>query len=248
MGIIALGARALAVAMLIVVSAQTSWAQVGDLSTVHRLYDGGQFLEAANKGVELGSTDGLILAARSLIAHGAFVAKPGEQVPFFQRALDLSSRVLKLDPDNLEGHLQTVNALGHISRVEGHVESHFKGYAKIAKKHLKRAKKIGPDNAWTHALYGAWHAEIAVHAPKFIAFAYYGASKKRALRFFERSIDLDPENPVLLAEYGNAILMIDWQRYRGKAHELYEKSLAITPKNAFERLVHARTRRSLELL
>ncbi|NQV20460.1 MAG: hypothetical protein HQ511_03485 [Rhodospirillales bacterium] len=248
MGIIALGARALAIVMLIAVAAQTSWAQGGDLRTVRQLYDQGHFLEAVDKGIEQGTVDGLILAARSLVAHGAFVAKPGEQVPFFQRALDLSSRVFELDPDNLEGHLQTVNALGHISRVEGHVESHFKGYAKIAKKHLKRAKKIGPDNAWTHALYGAWHAEIAVHAPKFIAFAYYGASKKRALRYFERSIDLDPENPVLLAEYGNAILMIDWQGNRGKARELYEKSLAITPKNAFERLVHERTRRSLELL
>ncbi len=248
MGIIALGARALAVVMLFVCVAQTSWAQDGDLSTVRRLYDQGQFLEAADAGTQLGTVDGLILAARSLIVHGAYVAKPGEQVPFFEHALDLATQVLERDPDNLEGHLQTVNALGHISRVEGHVESHFKGYAKIAKKHLKRAKEIGPDNAWTHALYGAWHAEIAVHAPRFIAFAYYGASKTRALRYFERSIDLDPENPVLLAEYGNAILMIDWQDNRGKARELYEKSLAITPKNAFERLVHERTRRSLELL
>lgn len=248
MGVVALCARVLAVAAMGFFVAQDARADDGARETVHRLYDEGHFLDAADQGAQLGTVGALVLAARSLVAHGAFVAKPGEQVPFFQRALDLSSRVLELDPDNLEGHLQTVNALGHISRVEGHVESHFKGYAKIAKKHLKRAKKIGPDNAWTHALYGAWHAEIAVHAPKFIAFAYYGASKKRALRFFERSIDLDPENPVLLAEYGNAILMIDWQGNRGKARELYEKSLAIAPKNAFERLVHERTRRSLELL
>lgn len=42
--------------------------------------------------------------------------------------------------------------------------------------------------------------------------------------------------------------MIDWQGNREKARDLYEKSLAITPKNEFEKLVHARTRRALDLL
>lgn len=218
------------------------------LPTVQRLYDQGHFLDAAAMGTRLATVDGLSFAARSLIVHGAYVAKPGGQLPFFQRALDLATQALDKDSNGLEGHLQSVNALGHISRVQGHVESHFKGYAKVAKKHLKRAKKINPDNPWTYALYGAWHAEIAVHAPSFIASVYYGASKKKALRNFRRAIELGPQNPVVLAEYGNAILMIDWQRNREKARDLYEKSLAIPPKNAFERLVHARTRRALDLL
>lgn len=213
-----------------------------------RLYDKGAFLEAAHRGEEIGSVGGLVLAARSLIAYGAYLAKPDEQVALFGRALDLVARVLVQEPDNLEAHLQTVNGLGHISRVQGHVTSHFKGYAKTAKKHLKRAKKIAPENPWVHALYGAWHAEIAVHAPRVIAFAYYGASKKKAVRYFDRAITLGADNPVILAEYGNAILMIDWQRNRDKARELYEKSLEIEPRNAFERLVRARTRRSLEHL
>ncbi len=242
-----LGARILAVLVIFVSVASGANADPAASSrdAIHRLYDEGRFLDAANEGVAAGSVDGLIIAARSLIAHGAYVAKPGGQVQFFQRALNLVTQVLEREPDNLEGHLQTVNALGHISRVEGHVEAHFKGYAKIAKRHLKRAKKTGPDNAWTHALYGAWHSEIAVHAPGFIAFVYYRASKSKAVRYFERAIDLAPDNPVLLAEYGNAILMIDWKNNRGKARELYEKSLAIEPKNAFEKLVRERTRRSL---
>jgi tetratricopeptide (TPR) repeat protein len=230
--------------ILFLCAAQGAWAE----TETQRLYDQGAFLDAASRGEEIGSIASLVLAARSLIAYGAYLAKPDEQVTVFGSALDIAARVLVQDPDNLEAHLQTVNGLGHISRVQGHVASHFKGYAKTAKKHLKRAKKIAPENPWVHALYGAWHAEIAVHAPKLVAFAYYGASKKKAVRYFERAITLGSDNPVILAEYGNAILMIDWRRNRGKARELYEKSLEIEPRNAFERLVGARTRRSLENL
>lgn len=144
---------ALAAAVLVLVLAQMSWAQASwakdsvndDIATVQRLYTEGHFLDAVAMGTRLGTVAGLNLAARSLIVHGEYVAKPGQQETFFQSALDAATRALEKDPDDLEGHLQSVNALGHISRVRGHIESHFKGYAKIAKKHLKRAKKIGPE-------------------------------------------------------------------------------------------------------
>ena len=57
-----------------------------------------------------------------------------------------------------------------------------------------------------------------------------------AVELFERGLELHPQAPGALMEYGRALLMLHGDARMGEATQLYEKAAALKPADAKERL------------
>ena len=87
-----------------------------------------------------------------------------------------------------------------------------------------------------HLSLGAWHAG-AVSTGGFFAGMLYGAKKKDALAYFERALELAPQEKNVHLEYALGLLSLDVHDNRGKARDLLERTISIPPKDAYERII-----------
>lgn len=237
-----------AVAVLLIALLPAFAASAQTIEQARALYDAGNFLAAAAMAEAAGGSAGLTLAARATLAHYAYVDRAAASAEIFTRANAMADQAVKLDPRNIEAHLQAAVALGYRGRMSGPLPAHFAGYAKDARAHMLAALAIEPDNAWAHALLGAWHMEIVRKGGGFMARSLYGAKLDEGLRLYRRGLELGPKNLVLHYEFGLALAAQDAGRFALDAARHERIALALPPKNAFERLAQARAQALLDAL
>ncbi len=212
------------------------------------LYDAGDFLASAAMAQSLGTSQGMSLSARSTLAHYAYVDRAAATPEIFTAANGLADQALKLDPRNVEAHLQAAVALGYRGRMTSPPQAHFAGYAKDARSHIQAALDLEPENPWAHAMLGAWNMEIVRKGGRFMARTMYGAKLDEGIRLYRRALELDPKNPVLQYEFGLALAAQESKKYAADATRQVQTALALPPKNAFERLAKARAQLLLNAL
>lgn len=200
------------------------------------LYDAGDFLASAAMAQSLGTSHGMSLAARSTLAHYAYVDRAAATPEIFVHANGLADQALQLDARNVEAHLQAAVALGYRGRMTSPPQAHFAGYAKGARSHIQSALQLEPENLWAHAMLGAWNMEIVRKGGGFMARTMYGAKLDEGIRLYRRALELDPNNPVLQYEFGLALAAQDAKKYAADASQYVKIALALPAKNAFERL------------
>lgn len=237
-----------AVAVLLIALLPAFAAVAQSMQQARDLYDQGNFLAAAAMAQALGGSPGLTLAVRATLAHYAYVDRAGATPEIFSRANEMADQAIQLDPGNIEAHLQAAVALGYRGRLSGPVPAHFAGYAKEARAHMLAALAIEPENAWAHAMLGAWHMEIVRKGGGFMARSLYGAKLDEGLLLYRRGLERDPDNLVLHYEFGLALAAQDAGRFRREATRQERVALAQQPKNAFERLAQARAQTLLNAL
>ena len=73
---------------------------------------------------------------------------------------------------------------------------------------IQEALRLAPDMAAAHLSLGAWHAE-AVSKGGFFASLLYGPNEEDALAHFERTLELAPQDKIVLLEYALGLLNLD---------------------------------------
>lgn len=212
------------------------------LDDARALFDAGDYGGAAGLAASLETADGDALAARALLLQAAYLAPEGKDRALLSQGKAAAERALERDPDHVEATLYLVIALGYEARHEKPMAAHEAGYGRDAKRLLKKAEKLDPDNPWLWATWGGWHAEIARSAGGFFARLFYGASNGRARRAFERAITLAPGNPAIRVEYAKALLQMK-EKYRDDARTVLDAAASIPPRTAFEALLKEQGRR-----
>jgi tetratricopeptide (TPR) repeat protein len=101
---------------------------------------------------------------------------------------------------------------------------------------LEQALELAPDHAEAHTALGLYNAEIVDKVGKMIGAMTYGASADKAIAHFESAIELVPESPIALMEYGNGLYMLYGDKQLDRVTELYEQASELTPRDAMERL------------
>ena len=198
----------------------------------------GRFLEAAELGEALKSSEGYALAAEALAIHGYYIAGSDEKEALFQRAMQLAQQAARSDPANPEAFLQSAHTMGRHGQTIGALKAAGKGYAETVREALENALRLDPDMESAHLSLGTWHAEVIDGVGAFMAGAVYGARKKKAIEHYERALELAPDEKVVLVEYALGLLLLDDDKNREQARELLVRATAMPSKDAYDRILH----------
>ncbi len=204
---------------------------------VRTAYAEGRFVEAAELGAALETSESYALAAQSLAIQGHFFAKGEEKEALFQGAVELAREAVRLDPANPEAHIQLAHTTGRYGQAIGFLQAVTGGYATRVRESVEEALRLDPDKAAGHLSMATWHAEI-VNAAGGMAGFLYGATEKKARAHYGRTLEMMPDAKVVCVEYAFGLLLMDEERNREEARGLLERALKKPSKDAVDRLYH----------
>jgi len=196
----------------------------------------GRFVEAADIGEALGTSDGYALAAKSLAVYAHYEASEEEFREVVDRAMRMGEEAIGADPNNAEAHYQSAHAVGRYAQRVGAFTALREGLAGNIRDLLEAALAIEPDFVDAMLALGGWHADL--DAEGFIARRMYGGSKEEAVILFERALELAPESKVVLHAYAIRLPRLDEDNGMERAREMLERALELPVRDAFEEYVH----------
>ena len=212
----------------------TGVASAQSIEAARTAYDEGRFLEAAELGAALGTSEGYALAARSLGVHGYYLGADDEKQAMFERAVELAREAIRLDPANPNGHLELGHTLGRHAQTIGRARAIQEGHAASVRDAVQEALRLDPDLAAAHLSLAAWHAEVV--SAGFLARMLYGGNERDSLAHFRRAQELAPDEKVVLVEQALGLLLLDEDDYGELARDLLQRAIDMPAKNAFDRL------------
>lgn len=228
------GIRALAI--WLAVSAATPHEQAS------RLFDSGEYLEAASLAAKIDTASGLALAARAMLAHAVYVAKRPQRDAEVEMGAELARRSLAKNYRHVEAHLQLVIAYYQKARATTSLDAYFQGYADKSSQHLEIALEFEPANPWALWLLGGWNFEIVRLAGPILADTLFDANLAAGRAAFARANSLMPDTVVLHYSFARALLMDDADANRTEAVRELEKALAAKRKNHLDGIIADRAR------
>lgn len=201
-------------------------------------YADGRFAAAAEAGEALGTSEGYALAAESLAIQGYYLAAGDEQPELFARAIGAADEAIRLDPGNPEAHFQSAHAIGREAQTVGVMEALNRGYARRTREAAQEALRLDPEMAEAHLTLASWHAEIVNKMGGLVARVTYRATRRNALDYYEKALELAPDEIGVYLEYANGLLLLNRNRNREQARELLARGIEIAPGDAYDRILH----------
>jgi hypothetical protein len=192
----------------------------------------GHYLEDANAARRLRPADDLTATARAILA--AYIADPqARSLDMVLRAEHAARKALVLDPSNIETQLQLAIAIGLKARRVSLAEVIAQDYMGQGRSLFEGVLALTPENAWAHAVKGAWNLEIVRRAPD-LAARMIGASLKSGMDAYERALALAPADPAIAYQYGLALLALNAPQYRARARAVLKAAVTSTAGSAFD--------------
>ena len=198
----------------------------------------GRFVEAADIGEALKTSEGYALAAEALAIHGYYLAGEETRADLFGRAMQLAQESIRSDAENPQAYLQSAHAMGRYTQAMGTLKVK-REYATQVRAAIERALLLDPGMAAAHLSLGTWHAE-AVKGGGFMARMLYGANAKDALAHYEQAIQLAPDEKMGFAEYAAGLLLLNERRNREQARSLLMRAVELPSRDAHDRIIHER--------
>ena len=204
------------------------------LADARSAYAEGRFLEAAELGEALESSDGYALAAQSLAVHAHFLATEDEWEEIIERAIKMGDEAVLSDSTNAVAHHQAAHALGRYAQRVGTITALRQGLADRIRERLDAAIRLDPYLAEARMALGSWHADIA--AEGFIARRMYGGNRPAAIVLFEQALQMAPESKVLLYEYAIRLADLDEENGEERAREMLDTAAQLPIIDAYDGL------------
>ncbi|MAK63005.1 MAG: hypothetical protein CMK09_18705 [Ponticaulis sp.] len=205
-------------------------------------FDDGRYDEAFTLAAATSETaDRYAFQARSLLAQAIH---HGEQPPneVLKRAESLAAKALQLDKRHLEGRIQLALALSMQTRVMSLSEINGSGYGTLSRDLAESILEDNPQNVWAHGFLSVWHIEARRVAGPFLS-GMAGASVKDGQAHFEKSVETDPENLVVIWQYARALMALNPKKYDDEINGLLSDIRDLSPKDALEAVVKDRASR-----
>ena len=208
------------------------------IDAVRSAFREGRFVEAAELGAALETSEGYALAAESLAIHGHYLAGDEEKADLLSHAMHLAQEAIRADADNPQAYLQSSHAMGRYTQAIGTLKVK-RDYAMQVRAAIEQALLLDPGMAAAHLSLATWHAE-AVKGGGFMAKVLYGANKKDALAHYEQAIQLAPDEKIGFTEYAIGLLLLDERRNRERARDLLRRAIELPAGDVHDRIVHER--------
>ena len=198
----------------------------------------GRFVEAADIGEALGTSEGYALAAESLAIHGHYLAPKEQQAQLLDRAMRLAQEAIRSDTENPQAHLQSAHAMGRYTQAIGTLKVK-RDYARQVRAAIERALWLDPELAEAHLSLATWHTE-AITGGGFMARVLFGASGEDAIKHYEAALELAPHAKIVHTEYALGLLLLGERKNREEARRLLERAVELPAADAHDRIIHDR--------
>lgn len=202
----------------------------GDLLTTWLLFHNGQFEDAANAGLELGSA-GTPVMIRSVVAYTDYICEDEDLcAELLEQAYLMGESHCD---DNDECLFATALAMGRYSQSISITKALSKGLGGKVKKLLSKTLENKPNHAEAHLAMAMYHAEIIDKVGATLGGLTYGAKAKTAYKHIDNALALVP-NAINLIEAGNAILLLEGDKGMDDATEYYQQAANVKPLDALQ--------------
>jgi tetratricopeptide (TPR) repeat protein len=208
-------------------------------------FHSGEFEAAIKAGTELGAL-GATVSNKAAAVHSLYSKRGGShELDLLDAAVKRGEQAVTVLPDYANAHYTLALALGRYSQGISIIKALAAGIAGRVRTHLERTLELEPQHAEAHVALGLYHAEIINKLGALAAGLTYGVSGDAALDHFQRAAKLAPESPIIHIEHANGLLLLDANRNRERARELYAEAADFEPADAMERLDVERAGRGL---
>lgn len=212
------------------------WPDDETLQEAWRCYHRGDFQSA----VELADQCGLEGHAVANKATGMYASHleedQGLQIECFKTAIARAEKAINAFPEQANAYHFYAFNLGRYSQSISIVKALKQGIGGKIQGALTTALELKPNHADAHTALGLYHAEILDKVGKLIGGMTYGASEKQSIKHFKTAVELAPDSPIALIEYGNGLYLMHGDSRIDEVSELYEKATELTPRDAVEKL------------
>ena len=195
----------------------------------------GRFLEAAELGEGLGTSEGYAQAAESLAAYAHFLATEEEWEEIVERAIEMGEEAVRADSTSARAHYQAAHALGRYAQGIGAFTALRQGLAGRIRERLDAAIRLDPHHWGARLALGGWHADIA--AEGFIARRMYGGNRRAAVVLFEQALQMAPEARAVLFEYAVRLPGLDEENGEERAREMLDRAAQLPIGDAYDGLM-----------
>jgi len=206
------------------------------LQEAWRRYHHGDFAGA----VELAEAIGPVAHAVANKASGIYAdyLEEDEQakLAIYQAGINRAEAAMKRFPDDANAHYFHAFVLGRYSQCISITQALAQGVGGKIRKSLERALELAPDHAEAHTAFGLYHAEIIDKVGKLVGSMTYGASADKALAHFEKALELTPQAPIALLEYGNGLYLLFGDKRLEESNQAYREAAKLEPIDAMQTL------------
>ncbi|WP_448585798.1 hypothetical protein [Thermaurantiacus sp.] len=203
-------------------------------------FEAGRWGEAVGLGREGGSAAERIAAARAGSVIATYLVRDRADARRLLAAAVTDAEIaLALEPTNVRARVERAIVGGYLAKLEGSAMR-----ARQSRRDAETALAQEPANALALAVLGGWHLETVAEVGALAARTLLGARAAEGRRLFDRALALEPDSVLYPVFYAFALLSLD-PAEAPKAAELLARADRNRPRDAYERLVQANSRRVL---
>lgn len=201
-----------------------------------RCFHSGDFQQAT----ELAGRCGHLAHAVANKATGIYASylEPDEakKQALFLSAIERAEAAIEVLPDDPNSHYFHAFNLGRYSQSISIVKALSQGIGGKIQTSLQNTLELEPDHAEANTAMGMYHAEIINKVGKMLGKMTYGASADKAIKNFDRALELTPGSPIAHIEYGNGLYLLFEDNRIDEVSDLYVKASEMEPMDAMEKL------------
>ena len=151
-------------------------------------------------------------------------------------AVKRAEAAIEVLPDDPNSHYFHAFTLGRYSQSISIVKALSQGLGGKIQSSLENALYLQPEHADANIALGAYYAEVIEKVGKMLAKLTYGATPAKALKHFERALELTPDAPIAHIEYGNGLYLLSGDDRLDEVTDLYVKATELQPIDAMAKL------------
>jgi tetratricopeptide (TPR) repeat protein len=208
-------------------------------------FHNGELESAFKEGMRHG-TSGAHAAIKALCIQARYLERDGKrQQAMFKEAARLAEEQIQKHPTHANAHFFFAYALGRYSHSVSVVKALAQGHGARISGALQEALRLCPDHVDARVALATYHSDVIDKVGPMVAQMSYGAKKATGLQLFEEALGLWPDSPIALIHYGASLVRMEGDSKRPEARLIYERTLALEPLDALEKLEIELARRLL---
>ncbi len=222
------------------------WPADAKLQQAWRAFHRGDFAEAIAQGAKQGARGATVANKSAAVAATYLEEDERRALKLLEEAAKRAEQATQKASGDANAWYMQAFVLGRYAQRVSIVKALAEGVGSKVRQALDRALELEPAHADAHIALGLYHAEIIDKVGALAGRLTYGADAAKSVKHFEQALRLNPASAIAHMEYANGLLMLEGDRQKRKAVELYRKAAAIKPADAMERLDVEQARAELE--